>query len=88
MAPTNRDSETMRGKRTTGGGRHQIRTALYMPIVVAKGCNPKIKVFYDRLVAAGKPKMVALIAAMRKLITILNVMIREGNKWNQNTNLT
>lgn len=83
VAPTNRDSGTLRGKRTTGGGRTQIRTALFMPMVVAKKHNPKIKAFYDRLVAAGKPKMVALIAAMRKLITILNIMIREGKTWNQ-----
>lgn len=85
VAPTNRDSGTLRGKRTTGGGRAQIRMALFMPIVVAKKYNPKIKEFYDRLVANGKPKMVALIAAMRKLLTILNVMIREGKTWNQNT---
>jgi transposase len=58
-----------------------------MPIILAKKCNPKIKAFYDRLVVQGKPKMVALIAAMRKLITILNVMIREGKEWNQNTKL-
>ena len=66
----------------TGGGRAQIRTALFMPLVVAKQHNPKIKEFYDRLVANGKPKMVALIATMRKLLTILNVMIREGKSWN------
>jgi transposase len=81
VAPTNHDSGTMRGKRTTGGGRVQIRNALYMPTVVAKKHNPKLKAFYDRLVAKGKPKMVALIATMRKLITILNVMIREGTTW-------
>lgn len=88
VAPTNRDSGTMRGKRTTGGGRVTVRNALYMPTVVAKQHNPKIKAFYDRLVAAGKPKMVALIACMRKLLTILNVMIRDGKSWNtqpQNT---
>lgn len=83
VAPTNRDSGMMRGKRTTGGGRHTIRTALYMPMIVAKKYNPKIKVFYDRLVDQGKPKLVALIAAMRKMLTILNVMIREGKTWNQ-----
>ncbi|MCA9112800.1 MAG: IS110 family transposase [Planctomycetaceae bacterium] len=83
VAPTNRDSGTLRGKRTTGGGRTEIRTALFMPTVVAKQYNPTIKAFYDRLVENGKPKMVALIAAMRKLLTILNVMIREGKSWNQ-----
>ncbi len=83
VAPTNRDSGTLRGKRTTGGGRVAVRNALYMPIVVAKLHNPKIKAFYDRLVAGGKPKMVALIACMRKMLTILNVMIKNGTTWNQ-----
>jgi transposase len=81
VAPTNRDSGTLRGKRTTGGGRVEIRNALYMPTVVAKQHNPAIKTFYDRLVTKGKPKLVALIASMRKLITILNVMIRNGKTW-------
>jgi len=84
VAPTNRDSGTMRGKRTTGGGRAEIRNALFMPIIVAKQYNPKIKAFYDRLVENGKPKMVALIACMRKILTILNVMIRDGKSWNKN----
>jgi len=84
VAPTNRDSGALRGKRTTGGGRVDIRNALYMPTIVAKTHNPKIKAFYDRLLANGKSKMVALIAAMRKLITILNVMIRDGKTWDQN----
>lgn len=81
VAPTNRDSGTLRGKRTTGGGRAEIRNALYMPTIVAKRYNPAIKSFYDRLVNRGKPKLVALIAAMRKLLTILNVMIRDGQSW-------
>jgi len=85
VAPTNRDSGTMRGKRTTGGGRVTVRNALYMPTVVAKLHNPKIKAFYDRLVQQGKPKLVALIAAMRKLLTILNVMIRNGETWQNAT---
>lgn len=84
-APTNRDSGTLRGKRTTGGGRTEIRNALYMPTIVAKQYNPKVKAFYDRLVENGKPKMVALIASMRKLITILNVMIRDEKTWNNLT---
>ncbi len=83
VAPINRDSGTMRGKRTTGGGRKEIRTALYMPTIVAMKHNPQIKAFYERLVDQGKPKLVALIASKRKLLTILNVMIREGKKWNQ-----
>ena len=84
VAPTNRDSGTLRGKRTIGGGRVEIRNGLFMPLLVAKKHNPKIKAFYDRLVENGKPKMVALIAAMRKLVTILNVMLKEGKKWNEN----
>ncbi len=88
VAPTNRDRGTMRGKRTTGGGRVAIRNALYMPIIVAKKFNSKIKSFYDRLLENGKPKMVALIASMRKLLTILNVMIREGKTWNEQPKTT
>lgn len=88
VAPTNRDSGTMRGKRTTGGGRTTIRNALFMPTVVAKRYNPRIKTFYDRLVEKGKPKMVALIASMRKLLTILNTMIKEGKTWNKNLKTT
>lgn len=84
VAPTNRDSGTMRGKRTTGGGRVTVRNAMYMPTIVAVQHNPKIKEFYTRLVQNGKPKLVALIAAMRKLLTILNVMIREQKIWKQN----
>jgi transposase len=86
VAPTNRDSGTLRGKRTTGGGRVHVRNALYMPTIVAKLHNPKIKDFYDRLVLAGKPKLVALIAAMRKLITIINKMIKEETRWDENYN--
>jgi transposase len=81
VAPTNRDSGTLRGKRTTGGGRVTVRNALYMPTVVALKHNPKIKAFYQRLLQNGRPKMVALIAAMRKLITVLNVMIRNNQSW-------
>ena len=83
VAPTNRDSGLMQGKHTTGGGRVTVRNALFMPCVVAKKFNPKIKAFYDRLVANGKPKMVALITAMRKLLTILNTMIREQTTWQE-----
>lgn len=87
VAPTNRDSGTLRGKRTTGGGRVQIRKALYMPTLVAKLHNPKIKAFYERLVLAGKQKLVALIAAMRKLITIINTLVKKDTLW-QNTNVS
>jgi transposase len=82
VAPTNRDSGTLRGQRTTGGGRARLRTALFMPTVVAVQHNPRLKAFYRRLLAAGKAKMVALIASMRKLLVILNVMVRTQSPWN------
>ena len=88
VAPTNRDSGTLRGKRTTGGGRVDVRNGLYMPTVVAKKHNKTIKEFYDRLIENGKPKLVAIIASMRKLISILNVMIRDGKMWNENPQIT
>ena len=88
VAPTNRDSGTLRGKRTTGGGRVEVRNALYMPTIVAKQHNSKIKTFYDRLLKNGKPKMVALIASMRKLLTMLNTMIRNGKTWNEQPETT
>lgn len=81
VAPINRDSGTLRGKRTTGGGRAHVRNAMYMPTIVATQRNPKIKAYYQNLLAKGKSKMTALIASMRKLLTILNVMIREQKPW-------
>jgi transposase len=84
LAPINRDSGDFRGRRMTGGGRSHVRTALYMPALVAVRCNPSLKAFYRRLVDQGKQKLVALVAAMRKLLCILNVMIRDQQPW-QNT---
>lgn len=81
LAPFNRDSGPMRGKRTIFGGRTQVRCALYMATLVAMRHNPVIKAFYARLLAAGKPKKVAIVACMRKLLTILNAMIRTGKQW-------
>ena len=81
VAPVNRDSGMMRGKRTTGGGRHTIRNPLFMAAMVAAQHNPKIKAFYQRLLANGKPKRVALVACMRKLLVILNTMIRNNQTW-------
>jgi transposase len=81
VAPMNRDSGTWRGKRMIGGGRATVRHALYMPTVVATQHNAVIKRFYDRLVAMGKPKKVALVACMRKLLTILNAMVRSNRPW-------
>jgi transposase len=80
-APFARDSGRMRGKRTVWGGQHQVRTALYMAALVATRFSPKIRDFYARLVAAGKPKKLALTAAMRKLVVILNAILRTGTAW-------
>jgi transposase len=81
VAPLNRDSGTLRGKRTVYGGRAPVRAALYMAALVATRCNPVIRAFYHRLRAAGKPAKVALTACMRKLLTILNAMARSGTPW-------
>ena len=82
VAPINRDSGLMRGKRTTGAGRAELRRALYMPTLVAVRHNPKIRAFYRRLLECGKAKMTAVIACMRKLVTILNAMLRDDREWN------
>ncbi len=82
VAPLNRDSGTLRGKRKVWGGRAPVRAALYMAALVATRHNPVIKAFYQRLLQAGKPKKVALTACMRKLLTILNVMMRDQRHWN------
>jgi transposase len=82
VAPFNRDSGTLRGKRTVWGGRSSVRAALYMATLVATRFNPVIKAFYQRLLEAGKPKKVALTACMRKLLTILNSMVKHGSPWN------
>ena len=82
VAPMNRDSGTMRGRRTVSGGRARIRAVLYMGALVASRHNPVIRSFYQRLLAAGKPKKLALTACMRKLLTILNGMVKSGQHWN------
>ena len=81
VAPFNRDSGTLRGKRTVWGGRARVRGALYMGALVASRFNPIIRVFYQRLLAAGKPKKLALVACMRKLLTILNAMLKHRSPW-------
>ena len=81
MAPLNRASGTLAGKRTVWGGRARARTALYMAALVASRHNPVIKEFYVRLGEAGKPKKVALTACMRKLLVIVNSMIKNKQKW-------
>jgi transposase len=81
VAPFNRDSGTLRGRRTVWGGRRTVRTVLYMATLTAVRWNPALRTFYQRLCAAGKPKKVALVACMRKLITILNAMMRHQRAW-------
>lgn len=82
VAPLNRDSGEMRGKRSIFGGRAQVRRGLYMCALSAIRFNVVIRAFYNRLVLAGKPKKVAIVACMRKLLTILNAMVRSGKPWN------
>ena len=81
VAPINRDSGKLRGKRRIQGGRANVRTTLYMATLSATQCNPVIKAFYQKLVALGKHKKVALTACMRKFITILNAMVRDNMMW-------
>lgn len=81
VAPFNRDSGKIRGKREVWGGRAPVRAVLYMGALVATKHNPILKEFYERLLSAGKPKKVALVACMRKLLTILNAMMRDRAIW-------
>jgi transposase len=81
VAPLNNDSGQHRGTRSIWGGRAHVRAPLYMAALVATRCNPVIRTFYQRLVRAGKPKKLALVAAMRKLLTILNSMMRTRRHW-------
>lgn len=83
LAPINRDSGTMRGKRTTWAGRSAVRCALYMAALVATRFNKTISAFYARLLQAGKPRKLALTACMRKLLTILNTMLKNNQPWMQ-----
>lgn len=88
VAPLARDSGTMRGKRMVYGGRASVRAALYMGALVATKYNPVIRALYQRLLTAGKAKKVALVACMRKLLTILNAMAKNNERWRANTTLT
>ncbi len=81
VAPFNRDSGQYRGKRTIQGGRATVRAALYMGALTAARHNPIIQGLYRRLLSTGKPKKLALVACMRKLLTILNAIIRDGRRW-------
>jgi transposase len=70
-----------RGRRTTWGGRRDVRSTLYMATLCAIRCNPPLRTFYQRLVTAGKPKRVALIACLRKLVVLPNALVRHGRTW-------
>jgi transposase len=82
VAPFNRDSGQVKGRRSIRGGRHELRSALYMAALTAVRFNPVFKAFYERLVDSGKLKKVALVACMRKLIVTLNAMVRTRQPWN------
>ncbi len=81
VAPFNHDSGRLRGKRCIQGGRHEVRSVLYMAALSATRFNPTIRTFYERLLAAGKDKKLAIVACMRKLLTILNAMLRDNSAW-------
>jgi transposase len=81
VAPLNRDSGALRGKRSIWGGRAKVRAALYMAALVAARFNPLVRAFYQKLLTAGKPKKVALTACMRKLLTILNAIMKHRTPW-------
>lgn len=88
VAPLNRDSGTLRGPRTCWGGRAPVRTALYMATLVATRCNPVIQRTYQQLCARGKKRKVALVACMRKLLTILNAMLKHRTSWQESMHAT
>lgn len=81
LAPRNNDSGKQRGKRRTGGGRSHVRAALYMATLCAIRHNPVIKSYYQRLIKSGKPKMVAIVASMRKILVTLNAMLKTRTRW-------
>jgi transposase len=81
VAPVNRDSGQMRGQRSIWGGRADVRRTLYMATLTAVRHNPILKAYYERLLAAGKRKKVALVACMRKLLTMLNAIAKKGSRW-------
>ena len=88
VAPFNRDRGAMRGKRHVWGGRSRVRAVwyiLYMGTLAATRCNPVIRDCYQRLLAAGKPKQLALVAGMRKLLVILNAMLQQRSSWQRSS---
>jgi transposase len=88
VAPINRDSGTMRGQRSTRGGRKHLRTALFMATVAAMRVNPALRAFSQRLAIAGKSFKMRVIACMRKLLVILNTMLRTNQPWTDKTLVT
>jgi transposase len=86
LAPFNRDSGLMRGRRSIYGGRSQVRSTLYMAVTTAIRCNPVIRAHYERLKSRGKPHKVAMVACMRKMLTILNAMVRQSTPWTPERN--
>lgn len=84
IAPMNRDSGKYKGKRKIRGGRNKVRTVLFVSMLSAIQCHPTIKPMYHRLLAAGKPKKVAIVACMRKQLIILNTMVKNGTYWDEN----
>ena len=81
LAPFNRDSGKSRGSRHIGGGRGRVRAMLYMATLCAIHCNPVVKAWYQRLISAGKPRKLALVACMRKLLVVLNQMVKTKTRW-------
>ena len=87
VAPYNHDSGRLKDRRCISGGRAALRTALYVATLAATHFNPAIRGFYQRLFAVGKVKKVALVACMRKLLTILNAVVKSGTPWNETMNV-
>jgi len=85
VAPITRESGRFKGKRMIKGGRPQVRTVMYMAMMSAIQCNPVFKATYERLLAAGKPKKVAIVACMRKMVVTLNSMLRDGAMWDKDS---
>ena len=85
VAPVVRESGRYKGKRVIQGGRAQVRTVMYMAMMSAIQCNPTFKATYERLLAVGKPKKVAIVACMRKMVVILNSMLRDGVMWDESS---
>jgi transposase len=81
VAPINRDSGTFRGRRMVAGGRSSVRKVLFMATLTAIRFNPPVRALYQRLIQAGRPAKLALTACMRKLLVILNAMVRDGHRW-------